>query len=104
MREFTHVADVADATVLGLAAAKPGTAAAYNIGSGIEVTMLDVVRTVEAITGRQLPVEHHPPKPEPAVLVANSDRIRRDLEWQPRRASLEQIIRDAWGAVVRSRE
>ena len=104
VREFTHVADVADAMVLGLAAAKPGTAATYNIGSGIEVTMLDVVRTVEAITGRQLPVEHHPPKPEPAVLVANSDRIRRDLEWQPRRASLEQIIRDAWGAVVRSPE
>ncbi|HEY7071782.1 MAG TPA: NAD-dependent epimerase/dehydratase family protein [Acidimicrobiales bacterium] len=98
VREFTHVADVADAVVLGLAAARPGTAATYNIGSGIEVTMLDVVRTIESVTGRRLPVEHHPPKPEPAVLVADSDRIRRDLEWDPRRSSLEQIIRDAWAA------
>jgi len=100
VREFTHVADVADAMVLGLAAARPGTGATYNIGSGIEATMLDVVHIVESITGRQLPVEHLPPKPEPAVLVADSDRIRRDLDWRPRRSSLEQIIRDAWAAVA----
>jgi UDP-glucose 4-epimerase len=104
VRDFTHVADVADAMVLALAAAKPGTAATYNIGSGIEVTMLDVVHTLEGITGHQLPVEHHPPKPEPAVLFANSDRIRRDLCWHPRHASLEQMVRDAWDAAVASAE
>jgi len=100
VREFTHVADVADAMVLGLAAASPGTAATYNIGSGIEVTLLDVVRTVESIAGHKFPVEHLPPKPEPAVLVADSDRIRRDLEWHPGQSSLDQIIRDAWDAAV----
>jgi UDP-glucose 4-epimerase len=102
VREFTHVADVANAMILGLDAARPGTAATYNIGSGIEVSLLDVVQTIESITGRQLPVEHHPPKPEPAVLVANSDRIRHDLDWHPRRSSLDQIIRDAWSAAVQS--
>jgi UDP-glucose 4-epimerase len=102
VREFTHVADVADAMILGLDAARPGTAATYNIGSGIEVTLVDVVRTVASITGHQLPVEHHPARPEPAVLLADSDRIRRDLGWHPRRSSLDQIIRDAWSAAVQS--
>jgi UDP-glucose 4-epimerase len=96
VREFTHVADVASALVTALEAAKPGAALTYNIGSGIESTMLDVVTAVEMTSGKPVAVEYLPPKPEPAVLVADSSRIREDLGWQPRQSTLDEIIRDAW--------
>jgi UDP-glucose 4-epimerase len=99
VREFTHVVDMADAVVRALAAAQPGSARTYNLGSGVKSTMLDVVQVVEATTGRSVPVRHLPPKPEPTVLMADSTRIRAELGWRPRHSELEEIVRDAWGTV-----
>lgn len=99
VREFTHVADVASALVTTLEAAELGTARTYNIGSGIESTMLDIVNAVEAASGRPVAIEFQPPKPEPAVLVADSRRIREELGWQPRQSTLDEIIRDSWASV-----
>lgn len=96
VREFTHVLDVADAMVAALDAAQPGKSLTYNVGSGIEATMLDIVRAVERVTRRQLAIEHNPPLPEPRVMMADSSRVRDELTWAPRRSSIEQIITDAW--------
>lgn len=99
VREFTHVADVADAVVAALGAAEPGVARTFNVGSGVESAMLDVVRVVEKITGRDVPVRHVAAKPEPTVLMADSTRIRSELGWVPRRPGLERIVGDAWAAI-----
>jgi UDP-glucose 4-epimerase len=99
IREFIHVADVATAIAQALIAARTGEAHTYNVGSGVESTMLDVVTAVEAATGQPIPVQHNPPKPEPAVLVADSTRIRQDLCWQPHHSTIEEIVHDAWSAV-----
>jgi len=85
--------------VAALGAAQPGKALVYNVGSGFETTMLDVVRGVERVAGRPLPVEHNPPRPEPRVMMADSTRIREELAWAPKRSSIERIITDAWAAV-----
>lgn len=100
VREFTHVADVASALVTALEAAEPGVSRTYNIGSGIESTMLDIVNAVEKTSGRPVAVEYLPPKPEPAVLIADSTRIRDDLGWQPQQSSLDQIIHDSWTSLL----
>lgn len=98
-REFTHVADVATAIIDAINAATPGTAEIYNVGSGTDSTMLDVVQAVENVTGRQVPVEYLPPKPEPTILMADSSRLRHGLNWLPRH-SFNDIIRDAWAALA----
>jgi UDP-glucose 4-epimerase len=99
IREYTHVADVAHAYRLALEAAQPGKHRIYNVGSGNGVTVMDVVDTVRRLSGRPVPVEHLPPKPEPRVLMADSSRIRTELGWSPTWSKLDQIVDDAWDTV-----
>jgi UDP-glucose 4-epimerase len=100
VREFVHVADVADAWLLAVEAATPGRHLVYNVGSGVGVSIREVLDTVERVTGRQVPVETRPPADEPPLLVADSTRIRTELGWAPRRSSMEEIVADAWAALA----
>ena len=102
VREFTHVADVAEAYLQALEAVKPGTHEVYNIGRGSGVTVREILAMVEEVTGRPIPVHHRPAQPEPAALIADNRRARDLLGWQPTRSSLRQIIADAWQAEARS--
>ena len=52
----------------------------------------------EAVAGRRLPVRYGPPVPEPAALVADAGRIRRDLGWTAPRSDLRRIVADAYAA------
>lgn len=99
VREYTHVTDVASAFALALAAAEPGAAPVYNVGSGVGVTLAEVVATAEKVTGRVVAREHQPEKPEVRVLVADSAKIRSELGWEPVSSSLEQILGDGWAAL-----
>ncbi|MEV0177719.1 NAD-dependent epimerase/dehydratase family protein [Streptomyces sp. NPDC050625] len=99
VRDFVHVDDLARAYVLALQACEPGTHAVYNVGAtGASVS--NIVAATERITGRPVPVIHHPPKQEPATLLSDTARIRRELEWKPERSSLDEIVADAWEAVT----
>jgi UDP-glucose 4-epimerase len=102
VREFTHIADVAEAYLQALEAVKPGKHEVYNIGTGSGVTVREILAMVEEVTGRSIPVRHRPAQPEPAALIADSRRARDLLSWQPTRSSLRQIITDAWQAEVSS--
>jgi UDP-glucose 4-epimerase len=94
-RDFVHVADVAQAMVNALERASAGT---YNIGSGVGTSMAEIIEAAEGITGRSVPVEHNPPKPEPPNLIADIARARAELGWEPHRSTLERILTDAWKA------
>lgn len=99
VREFTHVADVATAITTALTTTEVGQSRTYNVGSGNETTMQQVIQTVEVVTGKSLAVEHLPPKPEPKILMADSSRIRAELNWRPTHSDLTEIIRDGWNAI-----
>lgn len=101
VREFVHVLDVATAYRLSLEAAEPGKSRVWNVGSGRAVTVTDVVEAVRRLTGRPVPTEHQPAKPEPAVLMADNSLIRAELGWQPAHSDLEEIVRDGWAASTR---
>ncbi len=98
VRDYVHVADMADAFLRALDACRPGTWTAYNVGSGRRSTIADVVATAEALLGRRLPVVHRPPAAEPAALLADAGRIRADLGWRPHRSDLARIVGDALAA------
>jgi UDP-glucose 4-epimerase len=103
VRDYLHVADLADAFVAALGAAETGTHAIYNTGSGLAVSLRDVIASVERITGRSVAIRRSPPQNEPVALLADNARIRRQLRWEPRRSHLDVIVRDAWRAAQPSR-
>lgn len=96
VREYTHVADVADAYALALAAVVPGSHRVYNVGSGTGVSVSQVVDAVRTGTGRPVPVEWRPAAAESPVLIADSGLIRSELGWSPRRSELDRLIFDGW--------
>jgi UDP-glucose 4-epimerase len=97
IRDYIHVADLADAHLLALTAPQPGEHRVYNLGNGTGFSVQQVVDAVREVTGHEVPVEVGPRRAgDPAQLVAASDRIRADLGWTPRHADLTGIVRDAW--------
>jgi UDP-glucose 4-epimerase len=99
VRDFVHVRDVARAFELALEHAVPGRQALFNVGA-TGARVLDVVRTVRDVTGREVPVEHHPARGEARMLLADTRRIRAELGWQPRHSDLRTIVADAWAATA----
>jgi UDP-glucose 4-epimerase len=95
-RDYVHVADLADAYSIALDAARPGEHRIYNTGSGLPVSLRDVVDSVERVTGRQLLIRRNPPQNEPPALLADNARITHELGWKPHRSRLDTIVADAW--------
>ncbi len=97
VRDYIHVQDLADAHLLALRALDQHPHLVYNIGNGQGFTVLQVVESVRRVTGHAIPVELQPRRPgDPAVLVAGSDAIKRDLGWEPTFPALDDIIASAW--------
>jgi UDP-glucose 4-epimerase len=97
VRDYIHIADLASAHLLALAAIQPGEHRLYNLGNGTGFSNREVIDAVREVTGHPIPVEMAPRRPgDPAVLVASSAKARADLAWTPQHPSLEAIITDAW--------
>jgi len=97
IRDYIHVADLADAHLRALAAARPGEHRIYNLGNGTGFSVQEVVDAVRQVTGHPVPVVVGERRAgDPAQLVASSDRIRADLGWTPKHTDLPGIVRDAW--------
>lgn len=96
VRDYIHVADLAQAHLLALDQPAPGEHLVYNLGNGAGFSVREVVDVVRRVTGQPLPVEVGPRRPgDPPVLVASSECARRDLGWAPER-QLEAMVADAW--------
>jgi len=97
VRDYVHVVDLARAHVLALGVLGERSAA-YNLGCGGDgYTVREVIEAARSVTGRDIPVRTGPRRAgDPAVLVASSERIRRELGWQPRFQTLHEIIGSAW--------
>jgi UDP-glucose 4-epimerase len=98
LRDYVHVEDIAGAHLLLLEKMKIGEKleSAYNIGSGTGFTVLEVVTTLEKVTGKKLSIKNAARREgDPAKLVASIERIKK-LGWIPKRTNLEEIISTAW--------
>ena len=97
IRDYIHVSDLADAHLLALAALEKSDRLIYNIGNGQGFTVREVIESARRVTGRPIAVEECPRRPgDPAVLVASSEKIKRELGWQPKFAELDTILASAW--------
>jgi UDP-glucose 4-epimerase len=96
IRDYIHVVDLAQAHVLALGSLDGGSRI-YNLGNGQGFSVREVIESARRITGHAIPAKVGPRRPgDPATLVASSEKIRRELGWQPRFPSLDQIIETAW--------
>lgn len=97
VRDYIHVIDLARAHILALGILEERSAI-YNLGCGGDgYSVREVINAAREVTGRDIPVRTGPRRPgDPAVLVAASDKIRRELNWRPAMQDLREIIRSAW--------
>ncbi len=96
VRDYIHVVDLAQAHVLALRALDEGSRV-YNLGNGHGFSVREVIETARRITGHPIPAKVGPRRPgDPATLVASSEKIRRELGWEPRYPTLDAIIETAW--------
>jgi UDP-glucose 4-epimerase len=99
IRDFIHVRDLANAHLLALEATGEGDSSLeiYNLGSAAGFSVREVVEAARRITGRAIPARAVRRRlGDPPVLVARSRRARRELGWQPRHSSLDEMLADAW--------
>ncbi len=98
VRDYIHVTDLADAHVRALEDLLAGGASGVlNLGTGRGYSVREVVRAVEAVGGRPVPVREAPRRAgDPPVLVADAARAMARLGWRPGHSSLEEIVASAW--------
>jgi UDP-glucose 4-epimerase len=97
VRDYVHVVDLAQAHILALGALEGGSRF-YNLGNGEGFTVNEVIDSAREITGRPIRADVGPRRPgDPAVLVAASAKIRKELGWEPKFPRVREIIESAWG-------
>ncbi|MFL5995201.1 MAG: UDP-glucose 4-epimerase GalE [Streptomyces sp.] len=97
VRDYIHVADLAEAHLLALKAAQPGEHLICNLGNGEGFSVRQVIETVRKVTGHPIPEVVAPRRGgDPATLVASAATAREKLGWNPSRADLAGIVADAW--------
>ena len=76
---------------------KDGKSAVYNLGNGNGFSVKEVVELARKVTGIDIPAKIAPRRAgDPAVLVASSDKAKKELGWKPQYHDLATIIRSAW--------
>jgi len=102
LRDYIHVADLADAHARAIEATAPGDprtdrALVCNLGNGGGFSIREVVTAAERVVGAAIPVRIGPRRAgDPPVLVARSTRAEEVLGWRPQRPSLEAMVGSAW--------
>ena len=98
IRDYIHITDLADAHIRALEYLKNGGKSThYNLGNGNGFSVKEVIQTARRVTGRAIPARVEGRRPgDPATLVASSEKIKRELGWDPQYDSLEEIVASAW--------
>jgi UDP-glucose 4-epimerase len=100
VRDYIHVADLADAHVAAARRLAAGEAIepVYNLGSGAGSSVRQIMDTIRDVTGIDFEPEVHPRRPgDPARIVATGELAARDLDRQMRH-TLQQMVATAWEA------
>ena len=97
IRDYVHVLDLARAHILAFEALADGESRVYNLGSGSGYSVLEVIEAARKVTGRPIAAIVAPRRPgDLPILVADSEKIGRELGWETDYNNLETIIQTAW--------
>ncbi len=106
IRDYVHVNDLAQAHILAVDYLLNGGASdRFNVGTGAGSSVLEIIRTVEEVTGKAVPYVFGPRRDgDPPALVASSQKLRDRLGWSPHYADLRTIVSHAWNFASRDTE
>lgn len=98
IRDYIHVTDLAAAHLLVLDALHSQAASGvFNVGYGRGTSVRDIIRAVEQVTGRPLPVRKSPRRAgDPAIIVADPSRLCAQLGWKPEHEDLLEMAESAY--------
>ncbi len=97
VRDYIHVLDLTDAHVRAIEAVTPGALKVFNLGNGAGFSVKQVIEAAERVVGHPIPTQMGQRRAgDPPTLVASSEKIGRELGWQPARPDIDTIIADAW--------
>jgi UDP-glucose 4-epimerase len=98
VRDYVHVQDLAEAHVAALRHLLSGRSSEIvNCGYGRGFSVREVLDCFNCVSGAAIQPEIGARRAgDPAVLVADNNRILRTFEWRPRRDDLSRIIESAW--------
>jgi len=96
MRDFIHVADIANAHMLAMNAKDDHWNQVLNLGTGTGYSVLEIIKETEKIVGKKVDHKIAPKRPgDPASLIASSEKAKEVIGWEPAH-SLSDIIRSAF--------
>jgi len=98
IRDYVHVNDLAQAHILAVESLMAdGSSGAFNVGTGHGYSVMEVIRACESVTGKSVPFVVGPRREgDPALLVANSEKLQKTFGWRPQFADLRKIVETAW--------
>lgn len=102
IRDYIHIADLADAHIRALA---PGRQGFFNLGNGSGYSVREVIAACETVSGKAIKAVEKPRRPgDPPRLVADAAKAHRELGWTPRIPKIQDIVATAWAWHVAHRE
>lgn len=98
IRDYIHVEDLAFAHARALEhLSAGGCSLKVNLGTGVGVSVKEMIAAVEKVTGKQVPLTYGPRRAgDPAQLVADPSLAERELGWKAKRTNIEETVRSAW--------
>jgi UDP-glucose 4-epimerase len=97
VRDYIHVEDLADAHLRVLSHLKPGQLVDYNLGTGVGVSVREVIEAARRVTGHPIPVIESDRRPgDPAVLMGDPTKALKELGWSAKFKDIEPVIKSAW--------
>jgi UDP-glucose-4-epimerase GalE len=97
VRDYIHVDDLASAHLAALERLRPGTGIEANLGTGCGFSVLEVIEACRRITGKEIKTVVGPRRAgDPPELVADANRAREVLDWEPKYQSVDEIVESAW--------
>lgn len=98
VRDYIHVTDLAQAHILALNKLRSGgNSGVYNLGNGRGFSVKEVVEAARQVTGVNIKADIGERRlGDPAVLIASSEKIKKELQWKPKFNDLKTIIDSAW--------
>ena len=96
VRDYVHVMDLADAHIKALNyASENKVSEVFNLGSGAPASNKELLETVQKYTGK-MKIEMHENRPgDPAYLVADIDKVKKVLGWEPAQSSIDNVVSTA---------
>lgn len=97
IRDYIHVTDLCESHLLALRFLEGERSEVFNVGTGCGCTNLEVVNMIQKVSGINLKVKFGPRRAGDAVkLVADPEKIKKELKWEPKYSDLETIVKTAW--------